>query len=489
MPVFAYALERLRRRQRVRYWAIAVPLIVIAIAAPFLRPLRHVDVTGISDEERVRLVVIDQLAHGQGFPLRVSAFSDGEPPLTVVTAADGDTLLPAQEPMLSVLGAAAWMLLELAGLHARPDDVVAVSVLTLLLATLPVAATTALIYRCARLLELGRLKRMAIAFASVACTGMLPYATFLNPYALAGLLITAAFASLAHTATARPPPAGLGHILLAGLLAGLGATVQPSVLPMAACLALVLLAMPWRKRFRLLSLSAFCLAAALPLTVHRAVLMQPYGGVWNVTPPPLAVELSAPPARDAQPATALSDDIEPASPPPDPASPSRLAMRTLSNLLGPFGLLTHAPLLLVALAGAGALLTRHWPRASRALTLACLAGFLAPFALYSLAPLAGQSPDWGGERFFAHQPLLPVSPLMCLWAGLFLRRGWIPVPPPKTSDTDPTPLWLPTTAYTLAAVSLLITLIGLLHPAPYRGFAPDTYPPYAIVKTTFFPPR
>jgi len=51
MSNFTYAIERIRRRQRFRYWAVGLPLLIIALALPVLRPLRFCEGIGYATDE------------------------------------------------------------------------------------------------------------------------------------------------------------------------------------------------------------------------------------------------------------------------------------------------------------------------------------------------------------------------------------------------------------------------------------------------------
>lgn len=564
MANIAFALERLRRRQRVRYWALALPLLVLAIALPLLRPLRHPDPRTISDDEWVRLESIRALATTGSFSLEAdrvegrvtllrtpprpapaasggapatggpapadpgapattapsppvpspsapgAAPRSGDPPGATDKGATEEAVirsgvieavlpparvLPAQEPMLAVFGAGLYLLLGLFGVSAATESVVGPYVFTLVLSTLPVAVTATLLYRCARILELSRPRRVVLGFACVGCTGLLPYATVLGPYPMAAMFATGALACVAQVVTVRPMPSGTGWMLLAGLLAGLGAAVHPSVAAFGAALGLSVLFMRWRRRrHRLAGLLLFALGALPPLAAHRAMLVPfvpdgadaPWYRGWTVPVPD--VEPARVPDADVEPgphsraagsapatrATLSSAPIEDEEAPPDDtfgAATLRFADRVAAVFVGRFGVFTHVPLLLVGAAGVCVMLFRHWPRATRALAAASLVGVLVPLVLWTLGP------PRGGERMFGPLPVLAPAPLLLFWAGVFLRNSWVGSRVPQLAIGG----WL------LAVLSLAIGVIGSLHPYPRGGFS--TYPPAQILREQLLDPR
>lgn len=460
MANLAYTLERLRRRQRFRLWAIALPLLVIAVALPLLRPLRHPDPSRVSDDEFVRIETIRQLVTHGTFSLDPNRVAERIP---VVQLPNGDWVA-AQEPMLSVIGAGVYQILRLAKLSFDSDTILGPYLLTLILSTIPTAITATLLYRCGRLMELSRGKRMAVAFGAVACSGLLAYATVISPYPMAAMLITASLACLTHAAMTGPPPSTSAWITFAGFLAGLGAAVHPSVAALGLMLMFANLAMPWKRAFRLLATGLFILGTLIPLASHR-VLMQRLTQSWLLPVPA--------PVLDVSPVTRpiTIEDVEIIT--NAPSWLEQIFWRTVSmaaTLFGPSGLLLHAPAMVVGLWGAILLSTRYWPKTTRAFAVACAAGLLMPLILW------GWSPVRGGERMFGAVPVMAVCPPLFLWAGFFLRRrpGHIPN------------LSILITAWTIILLSAAITALGMLGPYPKGGF--ETYPPLQITQQHLLKP-
>lgn len=449
MVNLAYALERLRRRQRVRYWAIALPLLVIALALPLLRPLAHPDPTWVSDDEFVRMETIRQIVANGSFVLDPQRVAERLP---VISLDNGD-MVAAQEPMLSVIGAGVYQILRLAKIHVDSDAILGAYLLTLILCTIPTAVTATLIYRCGRLMELSRWKRMLIGFGAVGCTGLLAYSTVLSPYPLAAMLATASLACLTQVAMAGPPPNTSFWIVLAGFSAALGAAVHPSVAGLGVLLGLANLVMPWKRRLRLFAVGLFILGTLVPVAGHR-ILMQRLGQTWTLPVPGPVLEVS-PVTRPS-----AIDDVEGIG--STPSAVENVFWRVVmlgATLLGPFGLVSHTPVMLISAWGAIMLSTRYWPKTTRGFALAAVGGLLIPLAIWGLFPMRG------GERMFGPVPVMATCPVLFLWTGFFLR------PRPGHTRTVSSSI----VAWSAVAVSVGITALGMTHPYPKGGF--KTYPP------------
>lgn len=369
MSTFSYAIERLRRRQRLRYWALALPILILGLSLPLLRPLRHPDPRAIADDEWMRLATIRQFATNGSFnldpetvkerscfliipaadtqtdaaragtdttattqssPANPSLAPPITPPATPASTkkpTPGARILAAQEPMLSVIGAGIYLLLRLAGVTVAPENVLGPYLLTLILSTIPVATTSTLIYRCARLLELPRGRRIVLAFAAVTCVGLLPYATVLSPYPLAALCITASFACLVHVLTLRPLPGGTPWLLLTGFLGGLAATIHPSVAGLSLAIGLCPLFLPLRKRrTRLAAVLLIYIGSFPPLAAHR-IMMQTFAppepvAISATTPNTATATLAAPAPTPAAPTPAFPTPVAPAPAVPTPTAPT-----------------------------------------------------------------------------------------------------------------------------------------------------------------------
>jgi hypothetical protein len=65
MPLLRDWLRSYRNRRHVRPWALSVPVVVLLIALPLLRPLRHPDPQAMSDDERARLATVQSLVENK----------------------------------------------------------------------------------------------------------------------------------------------------------------------------------------------------------------------------------------------------------------------------------------------------------------------------------------------------------------------------------------------------------------------------------------
>ena len=68
-------LRRYRGRRHVRPWALAVPIVILLIAVPLVRPLRHPDPDSISDDELARLATTQALVEQDRLDIGASPFS------------------------------------------------------------------------------------------------------------------------------------------------------------------------------------------------------------------------------------------------------------------------------------------------------------------------------------------------------------------------------------------------------------------------------
>lgn len=462
----AYTIERFRRRQQVRYWALGLPLLILAITLPMLRPLRLPDASAVSDNERVRLATIEAIA------LRGSLMPDpkaveGAANLIEVTGPDGErVILAAQEPMLAVMGAGVYQVLRLFDIRPSPDEVLGAYLLTAVLSALPCAVAAVLLYRIGRLMELGRARRMGVALLAVIGGGLIPYATVLSVQPMAAMLVAASMACVVHVATTSRvvrrgsdrEGAGVGvgfgfWLAWGGFLGGLGGAVMPMVAPMVGAVGLGLLGMPWKRRVRLLGVVVFSLGVLPPAAGHK-LLLTPYGDVWTVPMPSAAppVEMEAEPTEPA-------DEAAPAVE-PGPSALQRLA----KVLVGPFGVLSHAPVVLLGVAGVGRLLLKYWPGATRWLAVMTVMGAAVPLLWWAWGPVRG------GERMWGPQPVVAVLPVLVLWAGVLLRPGGL----------SGLGAGLRTLAWGVAVFSLTTGLLGMSRPFLRGGYT--TYPPWVLVQ-------
>ena len=94
----------------VRPWALAVPILVLLIAAPLLRPLRHPMAAQISRDEVTRLATVQAIVERGTFDLEQAGVS-----VTPYGFAAQETAGIRQPPMLSALLAPTYWMLHRSG--------------------------------------------------------------------------------------------------------------------------------------------------------------------------------------------------------------------------------------------------------------------------------------------------------------------------------------------------------------------------------------
>src|SRR5215213_8208878 len=98
MPLLRDWLRSYRNRRHVRPWALSVPIVVLLIALPLLRPLRHPDPRSISDDERARLATVESLVERRTLSIDDSTYFD-----TAAKVERRGRWYASQPPVLSVL--------------------------------------------------------------------------------------------------------------------------------------------------------------------------------------------------------------------------------------------------------------------------------------------------------------------------------------------------------------------------------------------------
>src|SRR4051794_40326442 len=215
--------RRWLERPKVRPWALAGPIVVLLVALPLLRPLRHPDPREVSADEAARLLTIRAVAEHRTFALDPAHASE----LRTTVIREG-RYYSDQPPVLSLLLAGPYWVMTRCGLSFDQNPALVSYLLTVIGTTLPVAAAAGLLYRMARLFELARPWRMGLSIAIVACSGLLSYAVVLNAHAPAAVLVLGAAASVIHVAGSRQPAKGGGWLAAGGLCAALAAVLDPA---------------------------------------------------------------------------------------------------------------------------------------------------------------------------------------------------------------------------------------------------------------------
>jgi MFS family permease len=349
------------------------------------------------------------------------------------------------------------------GLTFDRNPVLAEYLLTLLGVTLPVAFAAGLLYRMGRMFELKRPMRAGLALAVVLGSGWISYATVLSAGAAAAALVVMAAACLFQAGTSGRRGAALAWVALAGFLAALAATYELTALAFLLLLVLVVSAYRWPLWSRLGGVALYGTAAMLPLILY-AGLNRPITG--DLRPGFLHPELRPEIADlvDASRATGTEDDD-------DPPTLWRSALhgtgRFLAAFLGPHGVLTHFPILIVGVLGVTMVMHRHWPTTTKMFAAATLASGLAIIAGYTVV-----NPEWR-EAMFANRWFVVFLPLTLFWSGAWLRRSHRPLS------------WV--LAAMLLCFSTVIALLGATDPLPRQGY--EAYTASAAFHHLIHPPK
>ena len=477
MSLRRWWVRRKFRRQKlpvVRPWALLTPVVVLLIALPLLRPLRHPDPRGVSADESARLATVQSIVrHGT---LAVDHTDFARDPSLTAKVARGGHVYSDQPPMLAVLLSGSYWVMTRLGLTFRESPHLVTYLLTLLGAALPVAVGGGMVYRMGRLFELPRPWRAGLALACVLGTGLISYATVLNAHAPAAALVICAAACLMHVSLTNRRLHGSIWIAAAGLCAALAATIDPPATVFLLLLLPVVVAFRWPLGHRLGAALAYAAGAAVPVLIHVSLVSSTGGDPWE--PLGLGVEavsragaqreLDAPPAPAG--ANNFDQDDEPAR---AWAQVGVWQGRLVGAMLGSHGVFSHFPVLVFGVIGLSVVMHRHWPATTKLLAAATIGAGVAIVLTYAV----GET-DWG-EAMFASRWFVVFLPLTLFWSGAWLRRHHRPA------------TWA--TAGVLLAFSAAVSIVGATGPLPRDGFrttaGADRYTAAAAVHHLIHPPQ
>lgn len=415
-------LHSLRHRQYVRPWALAAPVIVLIIALPLLRPLRRP--TELSVQEAQRLASAASLVeHHRLIPSEANF--NGEKP---------------ENPVFTLLLAGPYWVLERLGLSLSHDTEMVSYLLTVFCATLPAAMVPGLIYRMGRVFELRRPVRFGLSLAVALCSGVVSYATVINPHPAAAFFVLAAASSVIQSGGARRRSGAA--ILLAGFFAASAAVVDSSALAFLFLfpLSLLLLRGPWM--WRMGAIIFFVIGTFPPLLLHGILSTD----VISTQPAQVAV---AP--RQATQNIDEDDETRPGV----WEILGQVVEKLIEAFFGSHGLLSHFPVVLLGLVGVWSVLRRHWPLLIKALAVLSI-GAAITIIIWIAATGPSEARLMYGDQYF-----VAFTPLILFWAGAWLRQNHRPA------------IWA--TAGVLTGFSAVIGIIGAINPCPpggYQGYTP-----------------
>src|SRR5829696_4304184 len=165
-----HELRHYLTKPHVRPWALFAPILVLLFCIPLLRPLRNPDPSAISDDELARLATVQSLVEHGTLALDASSLAPSRGTVRV-----GDKLYADQPPTMAVLLAGPYWVMNRLGFTFSKDANGIAFFLTLLGVTIPVAIGAGMVYRMARLFELPRWKRGALAVAVTFASGLVSY--------------------------------------------------------------------------------------------------------------------------------------------------------------------------------------------------------------------------------------------------------------------------------------------------------------------------
>ena len=443
------------QRPLIRPWALAGPVLIVALCLPLLRPLRDPDHRHWTDQEQLTTATVQAIVEQHTLALDKTVFAGNPAAIRHLNATYSP--YPPLYPLL--LAPCYWVMLK-QGLSFNDDLIFVQYLLTLVGSALPAAMCAGLIYRLGRIFELPRFLRAILGFAAVVGGGLISYAVTLAPFTLAACLMLLAVSCISHLAVTRHTFRELGLALVGGLLAALAAAIEPTALVFAILLCLPLLLMRWAVSLRIGAVILYMLGAAIVLASHL-LLLHASG----------QVSLFA--RHDAPMATPAMRILEPLTVQPTINNPdwsgddtdtdqtviqrawgsvANWIGRLLEGLIGGHGLLSHFPALALGLLGAMLILHRNWTSYTKTLALITLGAALA--ALLVFIVVDPNTPGSYGTPWF-----VCLSPLLLWWGGAWLKR-------PHRNQS-----WV--MAGVVLAFSVTVGVIGMTNPTPrggYRGY-------------------
>ena len=468
MPLLRDWLRRYRNRRLVRPWALSVPVVVLLVALPLLRPLRHPDPDRMSDDELARLATVQALVEHGTLGIDDTAFAD----TTRAKVQRDGHWYSNQPPTFSVLLAGPYWALDRLGYSFASKGDWVMYLLTLVGTTLPVAFAGGLVYRMGRLFELGRPWRAGLALAVVMGSGLISYATVLNAHAPAAALVLASAACLVHVTITNRRLHGSVWLTLAGACAALAAAFEPAAVLFVLMFGAVVLALRWTPAQRVGGLVVYLLGAAGPVLLHVGLVQRTTGNVWQGCglgrERPAADAAADEGGRIAGVSVTLPDSTEEE---PEPRSAWRPLLaglgRVFAALFGRHGVFSHFPLVAFGVVGVTMVMHRHWPSTTKVLASATLAGALVIVFLYAFRAI-----NWG-QAMFGTRWFVVFLPLTVFWSGAWLRRRHRPIS------------WA--VAAAVLGFSVVVSLLGATGPLPREGF--DAYTAAGAVRNLLHRPR
>jgi hypothetical protein len=295
-------------------------------------------------------------------------------------------------------------------------------------------------------------------------SGLVSYATVLNPYAPAAALVLLAAAILVQVSIVNSPLRSGGYLTSAGFFAALAAAIDPAAIVFTVLFVAVILAMRWRWSLRIGGVLMYAIGIIPPVLLHVALSI-PITGDGRLGLAPLPAKVVRVVAPDALSKPADGDDDMLAAPPTIFQQAELFLDRLVGAFVGSHGMLSHFPILLIGLAGVAAVCHRHWPWTTKTLAIVTMAGAAIVILRYVWLPV-----DWKWAMFGVRWYVV-FLPMVLFWAGAWVRRDHHPA------------VWA--MAGVLLAFSVGVSLIGATDPMPREGY--DRYTAAGALRTLVRP--
>ena len=398
-----------------------------------------------------RWATVQALVEQQTFAIDGTQFSHTRQRVRVAEVYYSD-----QPPTQGLLLSGPYWVLYKMGIRFSNRPLLVEYLLTMIGVTIPVAAAAGMLYRMGRLFELKRPWRAGLAIAVVLSSGLVSYATVLNPYAPAAALVLGSAAILVQVSLVRSPLRSGGFLIAAGFFSALAAVIDPAAVVFTILFAGVILVMRWRWSLRIGGALMYCIGMVPPVMLHLTLSL-PITGDWRLGLNSVTTHDSSGIA-----ATKISDaDDESLSGPPTFVQMVWwYTTRLFEAFFGSHGLLTHFPVLILGMMGVGSVMHRHWPSTTKMLAVATTAGALIVIVRYAWLPV-----EWRWAMFGVRWYVV-FLPLVLFWTGAWLRKSHHPA------------TWA--TAGVLLAFSMLVSLVGAADPMPHDGY--DRYSAVGAVR-------
>ena len=454
--------------KHVRPWALSAPIAVLLVCLPLLSPLRHPEAGRMSDEEMARWATVQALVEQQTFAIDGTMFGHTRQRLRVtdVYYANQPPVYYANQPPTQglLLAGPYWVMVHGFNLRFRDNPWLVEYLLTLVAVTVPVAAAAGMIYRMGRLFELSRPWRAGLAIATVMGSGMVSYATVLNPFAPAAALLLGGAAILVQVSRIRSPFRSGGYLASAGFFTALAAAIHPAAAPFVVLFGGVILVMRWRPSVRFGGILMYGIGVIPPILLHLSLSL-PITGDWKLGLAPVVprhtIRLTRPTPLAARPVVEQpEEDVGVIESPTAWQSVGLFVGRLTGAALGRHGLLVHFPVLVFGAAGLWIVVRRNWPGPTKGLAVATLVGGGVILLRYVVVPA-----DWRNAMFGVRWYVI-FLPLLLFWAGAWCRRSHHPA------------TWA--IAAVLLAFSCAVSLVGATDPMPRNGY--DRYTAVAALR-------